>query len=144
MVGKGSVKCSKCGITSKEYFSLTFHRFSLPSKHRSLRAKFCFPDGDWTSNESLEKLNAQHRILCGNHFDDSSYTSSNRKRLPSEAQSILSQLRDEQCSPSKASHDIQEPSISKGILKDLDVKKFTELTPKKQKLHKRCRKTYLK
>ncbi|XP_012546385.1 glutathione S-transferase delta 3 isoform X17 [Bombyx mori] len=122
MVGKGSVKCSKCGITSKEDFSLTFHRFPLPSKHGSLRAKvwakFCFPDGDWTSNESLENLNAQHRMLCGNHFDDSSFTSSNRKRLnkfaiPSEAQSILSQLREEQCSPSRASHDIQEPSMSK-------------------------------
>ncbi|XP_047512347.1 N-acetylneuraminate lyase-like isoform X2 [Pieris napi] len=113
MVGKGSVKCSKCGIISKEDCSLTFHRFPLPSKHGSLKAKvwakFCFPDGDWTSNESLEKLYAQHRMLCGNHFDDSSFTSSDRKRLnkfaiPSAAQSILSQLRDEQCSPSKASH----------------------------------------
>ncbi|CAH4034461.1 unnamed protein product [Pieris brassicae] len=125
MVGKGSVKCSKCGIISKEDYSLTFHRFPLPSKYGSLKAKvwakFCFPDGDWTSDESLEKLNAQHRMLCGHHFDDSSFTSSDRKRLnkfaiPSGAQSLLSQLRDEQYSPSRASHDIQEPSSLKSIL----------------------------
>ena len=41
-------------------------------------------------------------MLCGKHFDDSSFTSSDRKRLnkfaiPTEAQTILAQLRDEQC-----------------------------------------------
>ncbi|CAF4867728.1 unnamed protein product [Pieris macdunnoughi] len=129
MVGKGSVKCSKCGIISKEDGNLTFHRFPLPSKHGSLKAKvwakFCFPDGDWTSNESLEMLYAQHRMLCGNHFDDSSFTSSNRKRLnkfaiPSEAQSILSQLRDKQCSPSKASHDLQFSAWVRSVGGSLD------------------------
>ncbi|KAH9634942.1 hypothetical protein HF086_004342 [Spodoptera exigua] len=62
-------------------------------------AKFCYPNDNWTSNESLQKLYAQHKMLCGKHFDNSSFTSIDRKRLnkvaiPTEAQTILAQLRD--------------------------------------------------
>lgn len=44
------------------------------------------------------KLYKQHIMLCGNHFDDSSFTSSAKTRLnkfaiPTEAQNILAQLR---------------------------------------------------
>lgn len=61
-------------------------------------AKFCYPNDDWTTDESLVKLYKQHIMLCGNHFDDSSFTSSAKTRLnkfaiPTEAQNILAQLR---------------------------------------------------
>lgn len=53
-------------------------------------AKFCFPDKDWTNDDSLKLLHSQQKMLCSKHFDDSSFTSSDRKRLnkfamPSEA-----------------------------------------------------------
>ncbi|CAH2100884.1 unnamed protein product [Euphydryas editha] len=110
MVGKANVKCAKCGITSKEDTALTFHRAKV-------WAKYCFPNDNWTSDESLEKLYKQHKMLCGNHFDDSSFTSSDRKRLnkfaiPSEAQAILAQLRDEQHNPPQQSVLSQLPKFN--------------------------------
>lgn len=81
------------------------HNFSNNTKKNFFRArvwaKFCFPNDDWSSDESLVKLYKQHKMLCGNHFEDSSFTSSVKTRLnkfaiPTEAQNILAQLRDEQ------------------------------------------------
>ncbi|CAH2070817.1 unnamed protein product, partial [Iphiclides podalirius] len=64
--------CAKCGINSKDDSSLTFHRFPLPSVRDSLKAKvwakFCFPDEDWTSDQSLRSLYKQHKMLCAD-FD---------------------------------------------------------------------------
>ncbi|CAH2062398.1 unnamed protein product, partial [Iphiclides podalirius] len=99
-----SMICAKCGITSNEDSSLTFHRFPLPSVRESLKAKvwakFCFPNVDCISDQSLRNLYKQHKMLCGKHFDNSSFTSGDRKRLnkfaiPTEAQHILAELRNE-------------------------------------------------
>lgn len=78
-------------------------------------AKFCFPDEDWTSDESVKTLYKQHRMLCGKHFDDSSFTSSDRKRLnkfaiPTEAQTILVKLRDELYNSPMKTNEIQVSS----------------------------------
>ncbi|CAH2049785.1 unnamed protein product, partial [Iphiclides podalirius] len=64
--------CAKCGINSKDDSSLTFHRFPLPSVRDSLKAKvwakFCFPDEDWTSDQSLRSLYKQHKMLCADRL----------------------------------------------------------------------------
>ncbi|XP_045454839.1 uncharacterized protein LOC123664292 [Melitaea cinxia] len=119
-------------------------------------------------------------MLCGNHFDDSSFTSSAKTRLnkfaiPTEAQNILAQLRHDhqlkevqetQCQTTTMQMDMEatpstsqcskptehvtefnlqspdltkESSKGKGVLKDLDVERIKELTPRKQKLYKKCR-----
>ncbi|KAF9417923.1 hypothetical protein HW555_005068, partial [Spodoptera exigua] len=53
-------------------------------------------------------------MLCGKHFDNSPFTSSDRKRLnnfaiPTEAQTILAQLRDEQCTSPREAQETKRP-----------------------------------
>ncbi|CAH0731380.1 unnamed protein product, partial [Brenthis ino] len=94
-------------------------------------AKYCFPNEDWTSDQSLYKLYNQNKFLCGKHFNDSSFTSSERIRLhkfaiPTDAQDILAQMRLEvQASTSQcysisaelsAECNTQSPTVTKVIL----------------------------
>lgn len=85
-------------------------------------AEYCYPGGDWSTEKSLKSLNQQHKMLCSKHFDDSSYTSSSRKRLnnfaiPIETEGIMLNLRQEQCATSS-------DTFSNILEAELQVSKF--------------------
>lgn len=57
-------------------------------------------------------LYKRHKMLCSNHFDHSSFTSGVKTRLnkfaiPTEAQNILAQLRDEHLGECSSHHQAQ-------------------------------------
>jgi len=64
-------------------------------------AEYCFPNEDWSTEESLRNLYRKNKVICSKHFDDSSYTNSSRTRLnnfaiPIGAESIRLKLCQEQ------------------------------------------------
>lgn len=44
-------------------------------------AKFCYPNKDFSSIDDLSKLQRSCKVLCGQHFEDSAYCGSDRRRL---------------------------------------------------------------
>ncbi|VVD02948.1 unnamed protein product [Leptidea sinapis] len=96
------IKCAKCGIKSTEDPSLTFHRFPRPTTLGNLKlkvwAKYVFPNEDWTSEKKLKRLYTRHIMICGKHFEDSSFTFNKKLKLhkfsyPKGGQNIYDELR---------------------------------------------------
>ncbi|CAB3234643.1 unnamed protein product [Arctia plantaginis] len=78
-------KCAKCGKTRAEDMTVTYHRFPNPGKDNNTKAhawaKYCWPNNDWSSRESLYSLHKTNKVLCGRHFHSSQFYDSTRKKL---------------------------------------------------------------
>ncbi|XP_045506280.1 uncharacterized protein LOC123702547 [Colias croceus] len=78
-------KCAKCGRTRAEDMTVTYHRFPNPGTTNITRArvwaKYCWPNEDWTSIESLHSLYNQNKVLCGRHFNSIQFMDDKRQKL---------------------------------------------------------------
>ncbi|CAG4952681.1 unnamed protein product [Parnassius apollo] len=143
-------KCAKCNITATEDGNLSFHRFPLPGRHTFLNARirlhnFAIPTG---TQDLMVKIRQEQCATASESKQDTNISVEKPQVLVLEP-SLPVQV------PTTAnpttSLPVQVPTIcepttdslkmprTKGILKELDLSKSLELTPKKLKLYKRCR-----